>query len=72
VQIVFIPFLAESNFKGIPNDQGGLALKQSISVFLLKYVKKSPKNVSKSCFRKCFKAAVKACESDGLGLDDMF
>lgn len=62
----------ESIFKGIPLDKGGIALKQSLSVFLLKYVEKSPKNVSKSQFRKNYKTALKLCKSDGLSsVDDI-
>mmetsp|Transcript_16262 Transcript_16262/g.23220 ORF Transcript_16262/g.23220 Transcript_16262/m.23220 type:complete len:810 (-) Transcript_16262:258-2687(-) len=63
----------ESIFSGITRDDSGVALKQSLSVFLLKYLEKSPKNVSKSPFRKCFKAAIKVCKSEGVGsLDSMF
>ena len=42
------------------------ALKRSLSIFLLQYLKSSPKNAKKSSFRANFKAAVKACETDGL------
>jgi nucleolar MIF4G domain-containing protein 1 len=45
---------------------GRQALKDSISIFLMHYLEKSPKNVKKSNFRKNLKAAIKACEEDNL------
>ena len=42
------------------------ALRESISVFLLQLLKKSPKNMKKSKFRANLKAAVKACDSESL------
>lgn len=47
------------------NDDGE-GLRENLSVFFLKTLKSSPKNRSKSRFRANFKAAVKACETDGL------
>ena len=51
----------------IPDDDSD-GLKESLSLFLLQYLKKSPKNVKKSKFRTNFKAAVKACETDELDM----
>jgi hypothetical protein len=42
------------------------ALKDSLSIFMLHYLEKSPKNVKKSSFRMNLKAAIKACEEDNL------
>eukprot|EP00978_Attheya_sp_CCMP212_P029354 scaffold104023_cov48-Attheya_sp.AAC.1 len=47
-------------------ENDGDGLRENISVFLLQFLKSSPKNAKKSKFRANFKAAVKACESDGL------
>jgi nucleolar MIF4G domain-containing protein 1 len=46
------------------DDDGGEGMKESISLFLLHYLKPSPKNTKKSTFRANFKAALKACETD--------
>ena len=54
----------EDNSAGAGDD--GDALKENLSVFFLRYLKSSPKNIKKSKFRANFKAAVKACETDGL------
>lgn len=51
----------------IPDDDSD-GLKESLSLFLLQFLKKSPKNVRKSKFRTNFKAAVKACETDELDM----
>ena len=51
----------------IPDDDSD-GLKESLSLFLLQFLKKSPKNVKKSKFRTNFKAAVKACETDELDM----
>lgn len=51
----------------IPDDDND-GLKESLSLFLLQFLKKSPKNVKKSKFRTNFKAAVKACETDELDM----
>ncbi len=42
----------------------GEALRESLSVFLIKYLKPSPQNEKKSRFSKNLKAAIKACEAD--------
>jgi len=51
----------------LPDDDSD-GLKESLSLFLLQYMKASPKNVKKSNFRTNFKAAVKACETDELDM----
>mmetsp|Transcript_3072 Transcript_3072/g.6673 ORF Transcript_3072/g.6673 Transcript_3072/m.6673 type:complete len:1074 (+) Transcript_3072:35-3256(+) len=50
----------------LDDDDGGEGMKESISLFLLQYLKRSPKNTKKSTFRANFKAALKACETDGF------
>jgi len=40
------------------------ALKENMSVFLIHYLEKSPKNVKKSTFRKNLKTAIKICETE--------
>jgi len=42
------------------------ALKENISVFLLHFMAKHPKNVKKSQFQRNMKAALKACENNNL------
>jgi len=44
------------------------SLLENLSVFLLQYLKFSPKNVKGSTFRRNFKVAVKACENDGFDM----
>ena len=51
----------------LPDDDGD-GLKESLLLFLLQYMKASPKNVKKSQFRTNYKAAVKACETNGLDM----
>jgi nucleolar MIF4G domain-containing protein 1 len=48
------------------DDADSEGLRESLSIFFLQTLKSSPKNKKKSKFRANFKAAVKACESDGL------
>lgn len=47
-----------------PIDEEGIASRESLSVFLLQYLKGHPSNVKNSQFRACYKAAVKVCEVD--------
>lgn len=47
---------------------GRQALKQSIAIFLMHYLEKSPKNQSKSIFRKNLKAAIKTCQEERFDL----
>mmetsp|Transcript_4480 Transcript_4480/g.8598 ORF Transcript_4480/g.8598 Transcript_4480/m.8598 type:complete len:936 (-) Transcript_4480:876-3683(-) len=47
---------------------GRQALKQSILIFLLHYLENSPKNVSKSMFRKNLKVAIKTCQEERFDL----
>ena len=42
------------------------ALKESVSVFLLHFMEGHPSNVKGSRFRKNYRAAVRACDTDGL------
>ena len=50
------------------NDKGeeGEILRGNLSLFLIQYIKFSPKNVTKSNFHKNYKAATKACDMDGF------
>lgn len=47
---------------------GRQALKQSISIFLMHYLENSPKNESKSIFRKNLKTAIKTCQEERFDL----
>ena len=52
-------------FASIPReDPEGIALRDGLSVFLQRYLKKHPSNEKNSHFRSCFKVVVKACEDD--------
>jgi nucleolar MIF4G domain-containing protein 1 len=68
------PAQVYSIFEAIPVNESGVALRENLSVFLLQYLQKSPKNVKKSKFHKSYKIAVKLCKADAMTMqqEEMF